>query len=117
MPFLQVWFQNARAKEKKAKLQLHQMTGREPDMPAPPSECHICSHKYSHNLAIQEHIFERAHLDNVRLAIEQGRYEPPAPGEALNQAIAALQPGGTDESRCLFRKHVTLVTYSRSRVS
>ena len=26
------------------------------------------------------------------MAIEQGRYEPPAPGEALNQQIAALQP-------------------------
>ena len=96
---VQVWFQNARAKEKKAKLQLHQMTGREPEMPPPPTECNVCFHKYSHNLAIQEHIFERSHLDNVRVAIEQGRYEPPSPGEALNQAIAALQPGGNEETR------------------
>jgi AT-binding transcription factor 1 len=96
---VQVWFQNARAKEKKARLQLHQMTGREPEMPPTPTDCHICGHKYSHNLAVQEHIFERSHLDNVRVAIEQGRYEPPAPGEALNQAIAALQPAGTESSR------------------
>ena len=96
---VQVWFQNARAKEKKAKLQLHQMTGREPEMPPPPPECHICNHKFTHNLAIQEHIFEPIHLENVRIAIEQGRYEPPAPGEALNQAIAALQPPGSEASR------------------
>jgi hypothetical protein len=50
-------------------------------------------------LAIQEHIFDRDHLDNVRVAIEQGRYEPPSPGEALNQAIAALQPPGSTEGQ------------------
>ena len=96
---VQVWFQNARAKEKKARLQLHQMTGREPEMPPTPPDCRFCNFQYNHNLAIQEHIFARSHLDNVRMAIEQGRYEPPAPGEALNQQIAALQPPGGIEGQ------------------
>jgi hypothetical protein len=47
----------------------------------------------------QEHIFEKQHLDSVRVAIEQGRYDPPSPGEALNQAIAALQPAGSESAR------------------
>jgi len=89
---VQVWFQNARAKEKKARLQLHQMTGKEPEMSPPPNECSICNYTYSNTISVQDHLFDRNHLDNVRVAIEQGRYEPQAPGELLNQAIAALTP-------------------------
>jgi AT-binding transcription factor 1 len=90
---VQVWFQNARAKEKKARLQLHQMTGKEPEQPPVPTECGICNYSYSTPTAIQDHLFERLHLENVKLAIEQGHYEPQAPGEVLNQAIATIQAG------------------------
>ncbi len=90
---VQVWFQNARAKEKRAKLQLQQATGQEPEGSSPPEECQICNFKYSHKYAIQDHIFTKQHLDNLRSAIESGRYDPESPGHALSQTAAAIQGG------------------------
>ena len=91
---VQVWFQNARAKEKRAKLQLQQATGKEPENPPPPIRCIVCpGFNYTQNAAVQDHIFVKEHLDNLRLALEQGRYEPEAPGQAMAQAAAALQGG------------------------
>ena len=90
---IQVWFQNARAKEKKAKLALQQATGQEPEGPPGPEECQFCNYKYTHKFVIQDHLFTRSHLDNIRVAIEQGRFEPETPGLAMSQAAAALQGG------------------------
>ncbi len=89
---VQVWFQNARAKEKKARLSLQQATGKEPEAPPPPVECSVCNHTYQNNLTIQDHLFSHEHLEKVRQAIESGQFEPESPGEVLNQALAALQP-------------------------
>ena len=54
---VQVWFQNARAKEKKAKLNMHKSF--ELEFPKPPEECSLCRFKYSHKYTIQDHIFTK----------------------------------------------------------
>ena len=88
---VQVWFQNARAKEKKAKLQLQQMTGQEPDNPPPPESCGFCNFNYDTKFVIQDHLFSKSHLEKVRIAIEEGHHEPESPGHALQQVISAIQ--------------------------
>jgi AT-binding transcription factor 1 len=87
---VQVWFQNARAKEKKARLNLQQITGKDAESAETPVECKFCSRQYQNKFGIQEHIFDREHLDNVRKAIEAGNYEPETPGYSLNQKASAL---------------------------
>lgn len=91
---VQVWFQNARAKEKKAKLYLQQITGQEPEMPPAPRGCRWCNFEYPANYSVQEHIFLPKHLENVRIAIEQGLYDPESPGATLTQQAESLQNGG-----------------------
>merc|ERR1739844_197981 len=99
---VQVWFQNARAKEKRARLQLQQATGgRDGDMgasfqPPTPDRCVVCpdfSYVDGKGCAVQDHIFTRKHLENLKIALEQGRYEPEAPGTAISQAAAAISGG------------------------
>ncbi|WAR12475.1 ZFHX4-like protein [Mya arenaria] len=66
---VQVWFQNARAKEKKAKLNMKSY-GSDMDFPKPPEECTRCNFKYSHKYTIQDHIFTKKHIDKVREFIQ-----------------------------------------------
>ena len=81
---------SARAKEKKARLNLQQITGKDAEPAETAEECKFCSRQYQNKFGIQEHIFDREHLDNVRKAIEGGNYEPETPGYSLNQKASAL---------------------------
>ncbi|CAH1155315.1 unnamed protein product [Phaedon cochleariae] len=72
---VQVWFQNARAKEKKGKLVIPKLEGETPD------DCRYCNFKYSHKYSIQDHIFTKTHIANVRVYLESQTKEAPAEGE------------------------------------
>lgn len=65
---VQVWFQNARAKEKK-----HALTYNKPydgDFQRPPDKCKLCNFKYSHKYTIQDHIFTKRHIEQVRSYVQ-----------------------------------------------
>ncbi|KAL7870965.1 hypothetical protein SRHO_G00084620 [Serrasalmus rhombeus] len=67
---VQVWFQNARAKEKKAKLSLAKQFGTESTCTdRPKTECTLCSVKYSGCLSVRDHVFSQQHLAKVKEAL------------------------------------------------
>ncbi|KAI4902610.1 hypothetical protein NFI96_032931, partial [Prochilodus magdalenae] len=67
---VQVWFQNARAKEKKAKLSLAKQFGTESTCTdRPKTECTLCSVKYSSCHSVRDHIFSQQHLAKVKEAL------------------------------------------------
>ena len=86
-----MWFQNARAKEKKARLAAGlpaEGSAVQPHRgPTGPDECRLCSVRYSAKSPLQEHVFSRRHIESVRVAVEEGSLVPPTPG-------APIVPGG-----------------------
>jgi len=65
---VQVWFQNARAKEKKvAQTGGTQLPSTEE---APRAECNLCSVKYSHKCTLQDHIFSIQHINRVNSSFQ-----------------------------------------------
>lgn len=67
---VQVWFQNARAKEKKAKLSLAKQFGTEStSIDRPKKECTLCCVKYSGRLSVRDHVFSQQHLAKVKEAL------------------------------------------------
>ncbi|KAJ1529247.1 hypothetical protein ONE63_006048 [Megalurothrips usitatus] len=100
---VQVWFQNARAKEKKTKLALQKALGGPESLATPPpdrapEECVHCQFKYSHKYSIQDHIFTKKHIDNVRQYLEthkdaQPGAEPSMPQLPVPGALPVALPG------------------------
>jgi hypothetical protein len=70
---IQVWFQNARAKDKKYKLTQQKTSGEELDPPKLSEECKFCGLKYSPKYSVQDHIFTKKHIDMIKASLESGK--------------------------------------------
>jgi hypothetical protein len=61
------------------------------DFTRPPEECTLCSFKYSHKYTIQDHIFTKRHIDNVKKFIhsqmdsERDYIDPTTLGQLVRQ--------------------------------
>eukprot|EP00094_Tigriopus_californicus_P012214 TCALIF_11805-PA protein Name:"Similar to ZFHX3 Zinc finger homeobox protein 3 (Homo sapiens)" AED:0.08 eAED:0.10 QI:0/0/0/0.75/1/1/4/0/2625 len=84
---VQVWFQNARAKEKKIKQQLQKLMGHEPANFPVAKECLVCGVP----CPSEDHMFSKDHLHKIMKAMEEGQIEPESPGEKLNALLVQLQ--------------------------
>lgn len=71
---VQVWFQNARAKEKKIVSPDGSCQGVGGGVGLPlsasvPDSCELCGVRYSSQLTVQDHLFTRLHVDRVKAAV------------------------------------------------
>lgn len=116
---VQVWFQNARAKEKKAKLNMAKTFGQsEMDFPKPPEECTLCNFKYSHKYTIQDHIFTKKHIDKLRAFIQtQSDAERELTHTSMSGASGLLRSQQTTESEMDMMKLMEKASTSQSQMA
>lgn len=86
---VQVFFQNARAKEKKGKLPLQKTSSTNESLDHQPY-CKLCGFNYSSNVPVQEHIFTKAHIDMIKASIRAGTF----PGNHKEHYLDATTPNG-----------------------
>jgi len=102
---VQVWFQNARAKEKKNKLNAAKASGTEmSESTKQPEGCDLCDFKYSHKYAVQDHIFTHQHIERVKIHVAEqqqlsGQHQKSSSGAQQDaEASASSSPGEANNS-------------------
>ncbi|KAG8455424.1 hypothetical protein GDO86_001565 [Hymenochirus boettgeri] len=113
---VQVWFQNARAKEKKAKLQGLSGTVTNNDGPQP-TECSHCNVKYGPTTPCRSHIFSRQHICRLRVAIQQQLKEESRYRDTHPSAVVPPVPENKQTSPMLNFQGATSVTPQIQRIT
>lgn len=94
---VQVWFQNARAKEKKSKMNAQKADGEcgsSSSTSKQPEGCDLCDFKYSHKYAVQDHIFTHQHIERVKIHVAEQSSSGGGHKSSPSSSSADKQGGG-----------------------